>query len=449
MVESMSSETLSTSFEHVSPQVAIPPFWQRLNKFFLFPLQAESLIYGLALAACSLFVYVPLLGPIILLVLMLAISRYAFKIAALSSYGIFNLDEYTPMQEEDEWKKLPWKFVGAVFIQLMALVFVVARVPELAPIGFLLFSLLLPATLMVLIKEHSLASAINPQELWGCVTGVGWPYLVLCAFTFLLMQGYAVAYNLLEAIIPTWLFWPGSLAVFTYFAWVNAALIGYTMYQYHFNLGIDIINEYQGEEQEGQPAPNAREAGRQRDAAISRMVQQGQLAQALEQARQWLHDSPNSLAEHRRYHRLLMLDTDVAERQRHGQQWIELLLKNRSPSEALQVYKDCAHNAPTYVPQSAVITLALAKDAWKANDGALALQLLRGFDKRFPSHPLTPDVYALIVRVLQQGLGRHEQAMAVFQGLQRRYPQSPHTLEVARILKQPAAPSIDAKKGGF
>ena len=163
----MSSETLSTSFEHVSPQVAIPPFWQRLNKFFLFPLQAESLIYGLALAACSLFVYVPLLGPIILLVLMLAISRYAFKIAALSSYGIFNLDEYTPMQEEDEWKKLPWKFVGAVFIQLMALVFVVARVPELAPIGFLLFSLLLPATLMVLIKEHSLASAINPQELWG------------------------------------------------------------------------------------------------------------------------------------------------------------------------------------------------------------------------------------------------------------------------------------------
>ena len=106
--------------------------------------------------------------------------------------------------------------------------------------------------------------------------------------------------------------------------------------------------------------------------------------------------------------------------------------------------------APEIFPsQSAVITLALAKDAWKTNDSALALQLLRGFDKRFPSHPLTPDAYALIVRVLQQGLGRHEQAMAVFQGLQRRYPQSPHTVEVARILKQPAAPSIDAKKGGF
>ena len=449
MAESMSSETLSTSFEHVSPQVVIPPFWQRLNKFFLFPLQTEPLIYGLVLAACGLLVNMPAFGRIIFLVLMLAISRYAFKIAALSSYGIFKLDGYLPMREEDAWKGLPWKFVGAVFIQLMFLGFVAAQVPELAPIGFLVFSLLLPATLMVLIKEHSLSSAINPQELWGCVAGVGWPYLVLCAFTFLLLQGSALVYQVLEAIIPAWLLWPGSLAVFTYFAWVNAALIGYTMYQYHFNLGIDIINEYQGEEQDGSPVPNARELARQRDTAISRMVQQGQLAQALEQARQWLHDSPNGLAERRRYHRLLMLDTDVAERQRHGQQWIELLLKNRSPSEALQVYKDCAHNAPTYVPQSAVITLALAKDAWKANDSALALQLLRGFDKRFPGHPLTPDVYALIVRVLQQGLGHHEQAMAVFKGLQRRYPQNPHTLEVARILQQPVASGMGEKNGAL
>ena len=115
----MSSETLSTSFEHVSPQVVIPPFWQRLNKFFLFPLQTEPLIYGLVLAACGLLVNMPAFGRIIFLVLMLAISRYAFKIAALSSYGIFKLDGYLPMQEEDAWKRLPWKFVGAVFIQLM------------------------------------------------------------------------------------------------------------------------------------------------------------------------------------------------------------------------------------------------------------------------------------------------------------------------------------------
>ena len=84
---------------------AIPPFWQRLNRFFLFPLQTEALTYGLGLAACSLFIYIPLLNLVIFPVIMLAMSRYAFKIAALSSFGIFSLGDYTPMEEEEDWKK--------------------------------------------------------------------------------------------------------------------------------------------------------------------------------------------------------------------------------------------------------------------------------------------------------------------------------------------------------
>ena len=31
----------------------IPPFWQKLNSFFLFPLQTEPLLYALLLSACS------------------------------------------------------------------------------------------------------------------------------------------------------------------------------------------------------------------------------------------------------------------------------------------------------------------------------------------------------------------------------------------------------------
>lgn len=443
MIESMQSA-------EVSPQAVIPPFWQRLNKFFLFPLQTESLLYGLGLAACSFFLYVPLFGGLVLLVLMLAVGRYAFKIAALSSYGVFNLNDYVPMQEESEWKKLPWKFVGAIFFQFMALAFVVSKVPQFASVGLLLFSMLVPATMMVLIKEHSLGDAINPQELWRCISGIGWPYVVLCAFMFLLLQGSFMAFGLLESVIPHWLLFPGGTLVFTYFFWVNAALIGYTMYQYHLALDIDVINEYQGEEsnhaKEHAPASGAREEARKRDAIVSQMVQQGSLAAALVQARQWLHDSPDSLAEHRRYHRLLMLDADRQELQAHGQQFVALLLKNRSPSEALQVYQDCVQGAPGYVPASAVVTLVLAKSAWKNHDSALTLQLLRGFDKRFPNHPLVPEAYALIVRVLHQGLGRHDQAQHVFKGLQRRYPHSPHTLGAARMLN-PQPSSFGASVG--
>lgn len=433
------------SSEVLSPQVAIPPFWQRLNKFFLLPLQTEPLTYALGLAGCSLFLHVPRLNLIVGLLIALAVGRYAFKIAALSSYGIFKLDDYAPMEEEDDWKSLPWKFLGAIFIQLIALSFVIGTVPEIAPVGFLIFALLLPATMMVLIKEHSLALAINPQELWRCVAGIGWPYLVLCALTFLLMQGSFVAAGLLDQVIPMWLLLPGLTAVFIYFFWVNAALIGYTMYQYHQTLDIDVVNEYTGEEDEHRPVSTAREEARQRDVVVSRMVQQGELPSAIDQARQWVNERPESLADHRRYHRVLVLEAESGQLQQHGQHFIALLMKNRSYAEALQVYKDCAYKAPGYLPDSAAVTWVLAKGAWKTHDSALVLQLLRGFDKRFPGHPLVPEVYALIARVLHQGLGKHAQAVAVLHGLQKRYPSHPSTLEVERLLGAPSSAAVAQK----
>ena len=410
----------------------IPPFWQRLNRFFLFPLQTEALTYGLGLAACSLFIYIPLLNLVIFPVIMLAMSRYAFKIAALSSFGIFSLGDYTPMEEEEDWKKLPWKFVGAVFVQLLVLGFFAAKIPEIAPIGFLLFSLLMPATLMVLIRDHSLRAAINPLELWRCIQGVGWPYLVLCAFTFLLMQGSATASGMLGEIVPRWLLLPGLMLVFIYFSWVNAALIGYTMYQYHRALDIDVVNEYQGDVVS---VRNPREQARQRDAAVSHLVQQGKMPDALAQAQQWLREWPENLPEHRRYHRLLLLGGDAQELLRHGQRFVELLLKKLSPSEALQVYKACVQKNPGFVPDGAVVTLMLAKYAWKTHDSMLALHILRNFERRYPGHVLMPTVYALIVRVLHQGLQRREQAISVLRGLQQRYPEDPHTHEAARILR--------------
>ena len=114
---------------------------------------------------------------------------------------------------------------------------------------------------------------------------------------------------------------------------------------------------------------------------------------------------------------------------------MKLLLKKLSPSEALQVYKACVQNNPGFVPDGAVVTLMLAKYAWKTHDSMLVLHILRNFERRYPGHALMPAVYALIVRVLHQGLQRREQAISVLRGLQQRYPEDPHTHEAARILR--------------
>lgn len=413
----------------------IPPFWQRLNKFFLFPLHPEAMLYAAGLAACSYLFFVPLINIFVGLALFLAVSRYAFKIAALASFGIFTIQDYTPRDEEEDWKYLPWKFVGASFVQALVVGWVVKILPGLDEVGQLLLSLLIPATLMVLIKTSSFAATLNPAELWRTVRGVGWSYLLLCLFLFLLMQGSAFAAGALFVVIPRWLLLPGLTLVVIYFTWVMAAMIGYTMYQYHHALDIDVVEEYVGED--AAPA-NPREVARRRDAEVAQYVQQGELKDALSLALDWVRESPDNLAEHRRYHRVLLLADSPDTLERHGRDFIELLLKKHSASEALQVYKACAHKVPGFVPQTAPTTLLLAQHAYKGQDSMLALQLLRGFDKRFPGNHLIPAAYALIVRVLVQGLHRPQQALAVYQGLQRLYPADPHTLEAGQILKDHA-----------
>ena len=70
------------------------PFWQRLNTFFLFPLQAMPLMYAVVLSMCSLlfkalpFLHEGLAVLIVLIGVLLAVSRYSFRVIALGSRGI-------------------------------------------------------------------------------------------------------------------------------------------------------------------------------------------------------------------------------------------------------------------------------------------------------------------------------------------------------------------------
>jgi len=78
------------------------PFWQRLNTFFAFPFQLQPLAYALLLAASSLLIHLffflpqPLILLLIELGIVLAASRYGFKVMALGSRGIVRAHHYTP-----------------------------------------------------------------------------------------------------------------------------------------------------------------------------------------------------------------------------------------------------------------------------------------------------------------------------------------------------------------
>lgn len=425
----------------------IPPFWHRLNAFFLFPLQGKPLVYAFFLALCSLAVMVSeLIGFFVIVGVLLSTARYSFKVAAMASKGVLRSADFDDTPSDPGWTHLPWKFLGVLVVHGL-LIGLLGTVSEgLADLGSLVSSLVIPATLMVLIQRFSLVSALNPAELFRAMAAVGLPYLLLCVFMMLLSMGMPMAWAILLPLAPKGLIAAVLMFVVVYFSWVTASMLGYVMFQNHRDLDIDLVQEpeeiLRGAGQGRAESPAARLA-RERDAEVADLVREGQVREAVELAYDWQRVNTDSLADQRRYHRVLLLSDKIDSLQWFTQKYIDQLLKEHKGQEALQVYSATLSKLPELSLESPDATLALAQLAWKAQDSARAIALLKGFDKRYARHPTVPQAYELIARILHQGLGRTQQALAVYRALLAQHPQHASTQEVAWLLRdhiaQPAA----------
>lgn len=432
-----------------STQWVIEPFWRKLNSFFLFPLQRKPLLYALVLSLCAyMLMWGLLIGLAVAVGLLLAISRHAFKIAAYASHGVLDSNDYEDYPCDADLKVLPWKFFGVLLVHGF-LIGMLARVsPGLGALGDLLSSFLIPATLMVLITSGSLRAAINPSMLLSTMGAIGLPYGLLCLFLFLLMQGVPMAFALLVTVMPQALLAPLLAFVVIYFNGVIAAMIGYVMYQNHADLGITPDKAPQAEA--GTPVVDPQTAlAQRRDAQVAQLVQNGDMNAALAEAREWQRSDPGSLADQRRYHRVLKLSDKPDELARHAQSYIALLLQKQRSTDALEVWGSCYKRDKGFRLNEASHTLALAQTAWKRMQLPHTLALLHGFEKSYAGSDLVPQALELTVRVLKQGANKPDQAVRVFMRMKIRYPAHACTQEAAWILRDelpgaaqsPAAPA--------
>lgn len=419
------------------------PFWHRLNTFFGLPLQGTPLLYALALAASSLLVLplgavigLPLAIVVVVLGLLLAVSRYGFKVMALGARGIFRAADYPHRMEEDV-TALPWK----LFLVLLAQGFAAGLVQRLFGEGMGLLvtgvvSLVMPATVMVILLTGSGMAALNPARLWDTMTVVGWPYLLLFFFLYLLNGGMGFGAVFVVTKIGRTIAIPLLSFVVIYFSWVMFALLGYVIYQHHRAFGIDLLPG--GEADEGRPQLTPeQQAQRAADKEVAGLVAAGDVPAALALAYEAQRIDPYSLPAQRRYHRVLLLaDDKTPTLLDHGRRFIEQLVQQSQVSEALRVYQACRGKDEAFMPEGSASTFALARHAWQGGDAKEALRLLNGFDKRFRGDPLIPQVYELAARALVQGLGKPKMALPILQQLERKYPESEAAREVRWMLRE-------------
>lgn len=415
---------------------AIPPFWNRLNAFFLFPFQPRPLIYAVFLSLCSLaaMLSVPI-AVITVIGILLATARYSFKVSAMASMGLLKAADFDDTRSDPGWTHLPWKFLGVLFVHGLVIALLASANEGLGTLGRFVSALLVPATLMVLIQTCSLRSAISPAELMRAVAAVGMPYLLLCLFMLLLNIGMPIAWGLLLPLAPKGLIAPVMTFVGVYFAWVSASMVGYVMYQNHESLDIDLVKDPQAELAGARPGGAGDPLARERDAQVSDLIRQGQIREAYDLAYEWQRGNPENLPDQRRYHRVLLLSDKPDQLTWFTERYLQSLLKANKGQDALQVHESSLAKLPSLSLESAELTLTLAQLAWKNQNDKHALALLKGFDKRYPRDPAVPKAYELVARILHLGLGRTAQALTVYRAMQKHFAQHPATQEVAWLLR--------------
>lgn len=419
------------------------PFWHRLNTFFAFPLQSKPLMYSMVLAFSSMlykvFFFLPdALGILIVEIgILLAASRYGFKVTALGSRGIYKAEDY-PAELDPDWKNLPWKLFAILIAQSIAVGWLQRLNPDLGTLAWLAMCFLLPATQIVLVQTCSFTETLNPANAWNAVRTIGWPYLLLCLFLFLLSQGTFIALGMLLPVFSGWILLPIINWVLIYFAWVMASLLGYAMYQNHEAFGIDLLP---GAGLDEDAPPVDRRSPRRieqdaMDAQVAELITAGDMVAALAVAYEEQRTHGEEVPAQRRYHRVLALaEGKTATLLDHAQRYIPLLLKSGHGGEALKAFHTCLAKDAQFALQDANATLNLAKAAWHANEAKDALDLLQGFDRRFKDHDSVPAAYELVARVLLQGMNRVDMALRVLATLESRHPDTDATRETQWLLR--------------
>ena len=424
------------------PAQTIRPFWERINQFFLFPFQTGPLLYALGLALSGLLVHVLFFVPrpldyiLVGMGVMVAASRYGFKVMEQASQGQFNASKF-PNSQDPDMANLPWKMFGISLVFGILEGFVSTHVPKLAWLSSLLVSAAFPVAIATLLLTMSMWRALTPLFWLPLIAAMGWSYVVLCLFLFLLSVGAGMAAPILVAMVgPSMVF---SVLIFcvVYFGWVMCSLLGYVIYQHHEALGYE--PQFRHASEAGGKAPSAADEKRQRqaedEAFYADLLAQGDVRTAREMAYEAQRTQPDDLVVQKRYHQILLLDDNPARLCDHAKTYIALLMLRKQHRDAIDAIQACRSHDATFWPEASSCIIELGQYALRAHDPALCIKLINGFDKKYVGDGNIPVAYELAARALLQSGASIDKVRKIANAMQQRYPNHTSTQEVLWLLR--------------
>ncbi|HIJ78693.1 MAG: tetratricopeptide repeat protein [Desulfobulbaceae bacterium] len=394
----------------------IAPFWTRLPQFFLYPFKGHALFLIIAMAAVGIF-----LGNSILFLLFSTVILIKYSYAALTSTAQGRLSPPELGGEMINADISPaFKQLGLIAINAFLFFWIAQSLGQAPALIFLLLAVLgIPAMIMILACSNSVLKAINPLVFVPVIWRVGWPYLLMYFFLILLYGApSALAYYLFK-LLPDFLARFLTMAGQQYYTIMCYNLMGYVLLQYHEVLGYQVNYE----DFVSQLPVTKKGCAANNDKPLTEvdiLIKEGKFDEALAALQRELQQNSQDKELAGRYYKLLKAGGKQQELINFAPDYLKILLAANDKKTIRQVYKECLKlNGKLPLPAEALYHIAATLN--KEGDPQSSLAAYLRITKEHPKHELLPDSYFHIAKLLNERLGKPEQAREILTVLIRKF----------------------------
>jgi tetratricopeptide (TPR) repeat protein len=401
----------------------IDPFWNRLPKFFVYPLHLQPLLLMISMSIVGLLVLpLPVIGRVVRLILWGILFKYSFSALKATAQGDLVPPKINTHTISKDFHQV-FKQLGIYF----AIYFIFAKLTTIFGIypglSFLVLALLfVPAMIILLVTTDSLLQALNPMLFIRLAMRIGWGYLLMYFFLFLLGLAPAVVGSYLFSTLPL------SVSLFlvgvakSYYTIISYHLMGYVILQYHESIGyeVDYENFHDPELEKGRMQEESPEFELLRQVNV--LVKEGRLDEAIAMIEQRTGISGfQDLTVSERYLNLLKIRKRSAEMLQHLPVHLDLLAKNDARQRCCELYLQWASLKPESSPAPDTL---LKIGAWliETGDTKASIEAFNRLIKTYPQSHLVPRAYFRSAQIVNDHLLKPDKARRILKALISRYP---------------------------
>jgi len=401
----------------------IAPFWHRLPKIFAYPLTLRTLLLMLILAILSTVVIkMGLLGLLLYGVIWLVVLKYSFEALKATARGDLSPPKLNSETVSQDIHQVLKQYLIYIIIGFVTMWLAVSVNLFLGIVFALVILFFIPAMIILLVTTGSLLHAMNPLIFVPLVTRIGWGYLLMYFFLFLLGSAPAIAGQYIMAFFPIGMHPLLTSFAESYYSIVSYHLMGYVILQYHEQVGYEVAFEDYRDPSEELPAP----ANIDPDAAVlsevTPLIQDGKLDEAIAAIRQMTAAAGIlgvNLAE--RYFALLKMKNRKTDLLHHGVDYLDLLAGQNEKTRALEVYAECRALDPKFLPSAGAL---FKLGGWLNETGKTkaAVGTYNRLVKAYPDSPTLPKAYFRAAQIFNDRLMNPDRARKILKGLLNKYP---------------------------